>query len=268
MSQTTARTDFPIRGTVGMVHVGALPGTPRAAHGPRELVAEAVREARVLRDAGFDAIIVENMHDRPYLGHGIGPEVTACMAVVAAAVRAAVEVPLGIQVLGGGACEAVSVAHAAGLDFVRVENFVFSHVADEGLMPEACAGALLRHRRAIGADRVCVFADIKKKHASHAVTADVDIAGCARAAEFFLADGVIVTGAETGVAVDEAELRTVRAATSLPVMTGSGADASSVRRLLSVADAVIVGSSVKLDGRWDRPVDPARAAAFVKAARG
>ena len=90
-----------------MVHVGALPGTPRAAHGPRELVAEAVREARLLRDAGFDAIIVENMHDRPYLGHGIGPEVTACMAVVAAAVRAAVEVPLGIQVLGGGAREAL-----------------------------------------------------------------------------------------------------------------------------------------------------------------
>ncbi|MFM8872167.1 MAG: BtpA/SgcQ family protein, partial [Phycisphaerales bacterium] len=60
MSQPTARPDSPIRGTVGMVHVGALPGTPRAAHGPRELVAEAVREARLLRDAGFDAIIVEN----------------------------------------------------------------------------------------------------------------------------------------------------------------------------------------------------------------
>jgi predicted TIM-barrel enzyme len=31
---------------------------------------------------------------------------------------------------------------------------------------------------------------------------------------------------------------------------------------------VIVGSSIKLDGRWDRPVDAVRAAAFVKAARG
>jgi predicted TIM-barrel enzyme len=135
-------------------------------------------------------------------------------------------------------------------------------------MAEACAGMLLRHRRAIGAERVAVFADIKKKHASHAVTADVDIAACARAAEFVLADGVIVTGTETGATVDEAELRAVRAATKLPVMTGSGADATSVRRLLSVADAVIVGSSIKLDGRWDRPVDAVRAAAFVKAARG
>jgi membrane complex biogenesis BtpA family protein len=256
-----------VRGTVGMVHVAALPGTPRAHLAPRAIVAEAVREACILRDAGFDAVIVENMHDRPYLGGGIGPEVTACMAVVAAAVRAAVDLPLGIQVLGGGSREALSVAHAAGLDFVRAENFVFSHVADEGLMAEAAAGPLLRHRRAIGADRVAVYADIKKKHAAHAITADVDIAGCARAAEFFLADGVIVTGTETGAAVDERELRTVRTATRLPVMTGSGADAGTVARLLAVADAVIVGSSVKVDGRWENPVDPARAAAFVAAAR-
>jgi predicted TIM-barrel enzyme len=55
-----------------MVHVGALPGTPRAHLSPRELVAQAVREARTLREAGFDAVMIENMHDRPYLGGGIG----------------------------------------------------------------------------------------------------------------------------------------------------------------------------------------------------
>jgi membrane complex biogenesis BtpA family protein len=255
------------RGTIGMVHVGALPGTPRAHLAPAAIVSGAVREAQILRETGFDAIILENMHDRPYLGGGIGPEVTACMAVVAAAVRRAVDMPLGIQVLGGGSREALSVAHAAGLEFVRAENFVFSHVADEGLMAEAAAGPLLRHRRAIGADRVAVLADIKKKHAAHAITSDVDVAGCARAAEFFLADGVIVTGTETGAAVDDAELRSVRGATRLPLLTGSGADAGSVGRLLAVADAVIVGSSVKVDGRWENPVCPERASAFVMAAR-
>lgn len=257
-----------LRGTVGMVHVGALPGTPRGGLPPAALAAQAVAEACALADAGFDAVMVENMHDRPYLGAGIGPEVTASMAVVAAAVRAAVRVPVGIQVLGGGSREALSVAHAAGLDFVRAENFVFSHVADEGLMAEAAAGPLLRHRRAIGADRVLVFADIKKKHASHAITADVGIAAAARAAEFFLADGVVVTGSETGAAVDERELAAVRAATRLPVLVGSGADAAGVARLLAVADAVIVGSSVKEDGRWENPVCPRRAAEFVRAARG
>ena len=256
-----------LRGIVGMVHVGALPGTPRAHQAPRALVEHAVREARTLRDAGFDAIIIENMHDRPYLGGGIGAEITACMSAVSAAVRAAVEMPVGIQILGGGSREALAVAHATGLDFVRAENFVFAHVADEGLMTEAAAGPLLRFRKAIGADRVAIFADIKKKHAAHAITADVDIAGCARAAEFFLADGVIVTGTETGAAVDERELSAVRGATTLPVMTGSGADASSVARLLSMADAVIVGSFVKEDGRWENQVCPQRAAEFAQAAR-
>ena len=255
------------RGIVGMVHVGALPGTPRAHLAPAGIVAQAVREARTLREAGFDAVMIENMHDRPYLGGGIGPEVVACMAAVAAAVRAAVDAPVGIQVLGGGSREALAVAHATGLDFVRAENFVFAHVADEGLMAEAAAGPLLRYRKAIGAERVSIHADIKKKHASHAVTADVDVAGCARAAEFFLADGVIVTGTETGAAVDERELAAVRAATRLHVMTGSGADAGSVARLLAAADAVIVGSSIKEGGRWENPVCPRRAGEFAQAAR-
>ena len=54
-----------------------------------------------------------------------------------------------------------------------------------------------RFRRSIGTDceernPFLVLADIKKKHSSHAITADV--AETARAAEFFRADGVIVTG--------------------------------------------------------------------------
>ncbi len=256
-----------MQGIVGMVHVGALPGTPRASASPAEVVAAVVSEARTLEQAGFDAIIIENMHDRPYLRDGIGPEITACMTAVGAAVRAAVSVPIGIQVLGGGAFEALAVAHATGLDFVRCENFVFSHVADEGLMDRALAGPLLRYRRAIGADRVMVVADIKKKHASHALTADLDVAAFARAAEFFLADAVVVTGTETGAPVSMDDLRRTRAATTLPVLVGSGADPSHVGELLGVADAVIVGSWIKVDGDWTKPVDPARAAEFVRAAK-
>ncbi|MFN9969361.1 MAG: BtpA/SgcQ family protein, partial [Phycisphaerae bacterium] len=78
-----------------MVHVRALPGTPFAPKGDMRAWLDtvektAVSEAKVLVDAGFDAVMIENMHDRPYLGGGIGPEVAACMAAVAAAVRAAV----------------------------------------------------------------------------------------------------------------------------------------------------------------------------------
>ncbi|KAG8297609.1 hypothetical protein J6590_031652 [Homalodisca vitripennis] len=140
------------------------------------------------------------MHDVPYLPVSkMGPEVTSCMTAVCSAVRATLSsnISCGVQVLAGGNKEALAIALAAGLDFIRVEGFVFSHIADEGLM-NACAGDLLRYRRHIGANNVKIFTDIKKKHCAHAITSDVSIEETAKAAEFFLSDGLIVTGTATG----------------------------------------------------------------------
>src|SRR5262249_56815194 len=128
---------------------------------------------------------------------------------------------LGGRVRGGAGGGGRAVAPAAGAGFGRAGGFVFAHVADEGLI-ESSAGALLRSRRAIGAEDVKVFVDVKKKHAAHAVTADVSIEETAHAAEFFLADGVIVTGTATGRPADPAEVRAVRAAVGIPVLVGSG----------------------------------------------
>src|SRR5262247_2199728 len=141
------------RALIGMVHVGALPGSPAAHHPVERLIEHAVAEARAYRDAGFAAVAIENMHDRPYLKGGVGPEVTAAMAVIAREVKRETGLPLGIQVLAGANLEALAVAHACGAEFVRVEGFVFAHVADEGVI-QASAGELLRFRRAIGAERV------------------------------------------------------------------------------------------------------------------
>lgn len=253
---------------IGMVHVGALPGTPNASVGIEGLVLEAVREARILRDAGFGAIMIENMHDAPYVHGAQGPEIVAAMTRVGIAVRQAVpDVSLGVQVLSGGAKEALAIALSIGAAFVRVENFVFAHVADEGLLERAEAGPLLRYRKAIGAEAIEVFADIKKKHASHAITADVSIGEAVEAAMFFGADGVIVTGSATGKATDIKDVEAAKKSARKPVLVGSGATAANVGALLGPADGVIVGSSIKVDGVWSNPVDPARAAAFVRSAR-
>ena len=254
------------RSLIGMIHVPALPGTPRAEKSVPELLEIVSSEAETLKNAGFDAILVENMHDRPYLNSAAPPEVTATLAVVAAAARSVSGLPTGVQVLAGANREALAVALAAGLDFIRAEGFVFAHVADEGLIG-AGAAELLRYRRKIGAEHVKVFADIKKKHASHAITADVDIAETAKAAEFFLADGVIVTGTATGEEAPLGDLQAVNTATTLPVLVGSGVTATNIGDYLKNADAVIVGSSIKQAGRWENPIDPGRASALVEAAR-
>jgi uncharacterized protein len=253
------------RALIGMIHLEALPGTPSSARSVSAIAAHAVDEARAFHAAGYDGVAIENMHDRPYLKRAVGPEVVSAMTAAALAVRGAVPLPLGIQVLAGANREALAVAHAAGAVFVRVEGFVFAHVADEGLI-EADAGELLRYRRAIGATGVAVFADIKKKHAAHALTADVDLVETARAAELFLADGVVVTGTSTGRETDPGEVAAVADAVHIPVLVGSGVTPDNVARYPR-AGALIVGSWVKRDGLWSNPLDPSRLETLARAFR-
>jgi membrane complex biogenesis BtpA family protein len=249
---------------IGMVHVGALPGTPAASLSMDALVEAALADAHVYRDAGFDAVLIENMHDVPYV-RDPGPEIVAALVRLSCEVRS-LGLPAGVQILAGANREAVAVALAAGLDFARVEGFVYAHVADEGLI-EACAGDLLRYRRRIGAEHVAIFADIKKKHSAHAITADVGIAETARSAEFFGADGVVVTGTRTGVAPDPADVRAVCEAVGVPVLIGSGITAANLRELRPLANGFIVGSAAKTDGHWAKPVCPQRASHLAKAFR-
>jgi membrane complex biogenesis BtpA family protein len=252
------------RALIGVIHLQALPGTPANKLDIADIISIAVDEARMYKDAGLHGIVIENTHDRPYLKASVGPEIVAAMSVIGAEVRrAAVDLPLGIQVLAGANTNALAVALACGAAFVRVEGFVFAHVADEGLI-ESSAGSLLRYRRAIGADHIRVFADVKKKHSAHAITADVDIVETAKAAEFFSVDGVIVSGIATGEPAQPAEVADVAQAVSVPTLVGSGISAENISRFPN-ADAFIVGSSVKRDGLWSNPIDLERTRGLVRA---
>ena len=251
------------RALIGAIHTGGLPGTPNAARGVDAIAEECAAEAQMYAAAGFHGVVIENTHDRPYIKGSVGPEIAAALAVIGYSVRRASGLPLGVQVLAAANQSALAVAHACGAHFVRVEGFVFAHVADEGLI-ESSAGQLLRYRRMIGANDILIFADIKKKHSAHAITADVDLAETARAAEFFLADGVIVTGVSTGRPADPGEVRSVSQAVKVPTLVGSGITVENIREYAN-ADAFIVGSSVKRDGVWSGPLDEARVRALSRA---
>jgi hypothetical protein len=184
------------------------------------------------------------------------------MAVVGYEVKQATGLRCGVQILAAANKEALGAAQAAGLDFVRAEGFVFGHVADEGYI-DGSAADLLRYRRQIGADDILVLTDVKKKHSSHAITADVDIVETAHAAEFFLSDGVIVTGVATGTAASLEELKQVKQAVDIPVLVGSGVTQENVDQYLAVADALIVGSYFKYNGHWAKGVEFERVKTFM-----
>jgi membrane complex biogenesis BtpA family protein len=251
------------RALIGVVHLQALPGTPANKLDVAAITSIAIEEALQYEDAGLHGVMIENTHDRPYLKANVGPEITAAMAVISAEVRRATRLPIGIQILAGANSSALAVALASGASFVRVEGYVFAHIADEGLI-EGSAGALLRYRRAIGADHIRVFADVKKKHSAHAITADVDIVETARAAEFFVVDGVIVSGLATGQPAEPEEVNSVGRAVSVPTLVGSGITPENIVHYPE-ADAFIVGSAVKKDGLWSNPIDLNRTRALVQA---
>ena len=247
---------------IGVIHVGALPGTPRSSNSVAELVSQARQEARIYKESGVDGVIVENMHDVPYLRGEVGPEIVAALTAIATEVKSECESPVGIQILAGANIEAMAVAHAAALDFIRAEGYAYAHVADEGFIQSSAAN-LLRYRKMIGSERVQVWADVKKKHAAHAITADVSLGETAETVEFMGADCVIVSGSATGKPPSLGDIREAKAHCKLPVFLGSGITKDNIAEFYNEADGFIVGSSFKIDGRWSNTIDPSRVENFL-----
>ena len=249
---------------IGMVHLQALPGSPGWGGSMEAVLGAALRDAERLLGGGCDALMLENMGDLPFLAGRVEPETVAAAARVTSRV-VALGAPTGIQLLAGANREALGVALACGCGFVRAEAFAYAHVADEGLL-EASAGPLLRARAALGAAkgprRVEVWADVQKKHAAHALTRDLSLEELARGNAFCGADALIVTGSRTGSSTSLQDL-SQSARAGLPVIVGSGvtpADAADLAR--AGAQGLIVGTWLKEQGDWRRPVDEARVRAL------
>jgi len=249
---------------IGMLHIQALPGTPGNIMNMKQIIEHTLREADIYTTAGIKTLMIENMHDTPYLNRNVGPEITACMSVLAYELCRKFDIDLGVQILAGANKDAMAVALSSGAKFIRAEGFVYSHIADEGFM-DSCAGELLRYRKTIGAEHVKIVTDIKKKHSSHAITSDVSIVETAKAAEFFKADGVIITGESTGLTANVSELIAVKQNCNIPVLIGSGITAENLPTYLKHADSLIIGSSFKEGGIWYNEISVPRVNEVVKA---
>ena len=86
-------------------------------------------------------------------------------------------------------------------------------------------------------------------------------------AEFFLVDGVIVTGSRTTEPPDVADLQRVKSAAKVPVLIGSGMTAENVGIYLPRADGFIVGSTFRQAGKFLGNLDPKRVNEFMAAFR-
>ncbi|KAI6650514.1 hypothetical protein LOD99_7565 [Oopsacas minuta] len=252
---------------IAMIHTLPLPGSPLYRRSLDKIISQASKEAEIYCKHGVDCLMVENMHDRPYLHTKVSPETVSAMTRICLAIKSRIgsAIPMGIQVLSAANKEALAIAKCCELQFIRAEGFVYSHVADEG-WTDSCAASLLRYRQVIGAENIQIYTDIKKKHASHAVTHDLDIVEVAKGAEFFLSDGLILTGISTGQPASVEEFEKLRAYSNLPIFIGSGVNQVNIS-LFEKATGLIVGSHFKKDGVWYNEVDEGRVREFMKIAK-
>src|SRR5438477_6268094 len=255
---------LPKKFLAAMVALLPLPGAPRYAGEDERIIAQALSDLDHYKDAGVDAIVLENSHDLPYIKPPLPIAAVELMKRIAREIRRRFDLPIGIQILEAANETALEIAQAADLDFLRVEGYVFAHVGGAGLI-EGCAGQLLRKRKALGCEHIKVFADVKKKHCAHALTSDLDIVDEVEQAEFFLVDGIIVTGRRTTEPPEPAELRRVKQNARVPVLIGSGMTAENIKTYFPLADGFIVGSTFREAGQFLGALEPKRSDAFMRA---
>src|SRR5262245_565914 len=251
--------------TIGVLHVPALPGSPRNQLAFPAIVDWVLKDADALSRGGVDAFILENFGDAPFYPHRVPPHTVAFMTAIGREIRQSFNQPLGINVLRNDAESAIAVASAVPAEFIRVNIHTGARVTDQGLI-EGTAHETLRYRKLLNSN-IRIFTDVDVKHSAPVATRRLQD----EVEEIISrggADAVIVTGAGTGKETAFEDLRMAKeAAGSATVFAGSGVNIENVEAVFRVADGVIVGTALKHDGITTNPVDVDRVRALMELVR-
>ncbi len=258
---------------IGVIHLPSLPGAPGTGGTEPAISLQkagliAVREALALKKAGFDGIILENFGDAPFFPTQVPTETVVAFSVIAAAVREAVSLPLGINVLRNDARSALAIAAVTGADFIRVNVLSGVMATDQGII-EGKAYELLRERDRLNARHVAILADVHVKHAK-SLSSDSLMLGIEETSGRGGADAVIITGSTTGRApAREDLLEATRAAAKcgVPLYVGSGIDPETMKSLPERTIRMIVGSTLRRGGKAGAPLDAKRIRSFIDSYR-
>ncbi len=248
---------------IAMIALRALPGSPLYDGDDQKIIDQALDDLTHYKKANVDSIAIENDGDLPYMKPPLNEDAFNLTLEICKEIRKRFEKPIGIQILENDYEASLRIAHEADLDFLRIEKYVFAHLGGAGII-EACSGPLLRLRKELNCEHIKIFTDVKKKHCSHGMTDDLDITDEVKQAEFFLVDGVIVTGKFTGSQPNIDDLKKVKSTTDLPVLIGSGMTPENIDSFFPLADGFIVGSTFRREGKFMERLDYKRLERFMK----
>ena len=247
----------------GMVHLGALPGSPKYKSNNEEIINNALKDAESLISSGVDGIIVENYGDWPFTNKTNLSQIMLQSIASYEVKKKYPDIPLGVNVHYNAFQEEAHLASVIDADFIRVEVFVDTVVYDGGILYPV-SGDILRLRTALRG-KFLIFADVHPKHTQLIVPKT--IADSVHGAEKAMADAIIVTGKETGSQTPISAIKEAKEVVDLPIFAGSGVTLENVLNTLKVADGIIIGSYFKYGGNVFNSVEKSRVVEFMEEVR-
>ena len=248
---------------IGMVHLPASPGQPQSFNqAPLEVLVKNVqKDVQALLAGGIDGLLFCNESDLPYTTR-VDQEVGAWAAYFIGEMKSQMDKPYGVNLLWDPIAS-IEAASASGASFVR-EVMCGSFASDMGLLaPDPALVAQTRIR--LKAEHVALFTNIVPEFAS--ALEGRTVAQRAKAAEYFGFDAILISGPVAGVPFSNEDLLAAKeTAKKIPVFANTGVNATTIADTLKIADGVIAGSSMKVDGKTFNPVDPKRVIELVTAA--
>lgn len=265
--ETIFSTSKPV---IGMVHLKPLPGSPgyRSNSGMKAIIDTALEDAERLLEGGVDGLQIENQGDWPFLKpDDIGAETVAAVTSAVTHLKHCCGLPMGINIHLNGVCQALAVAAATECQWVRAFELANAYVSSSGII-EAAGPRALRYRRFLESENnIAIFGDFHVKHGSHQLVVEKSLTEQAHDVVAALADGIIITGTETGRPPLYEEIVAIRKAVSVPLMIGSGLTLQNVEKIVPLVDGAIVGSYFKADGVLSNSVDVLRVKSFMQVVR-
>ena len=246
---------------IAMLHLDALPGDPyyNDTLGMNNIIENARKDLHALQNGGVDAIMFSNEFSLPYLTD-VKCETVAAMAYIIGALSSEIKIPFGVNVLWD-AKKSIDLAKAVGATFVR-EIFTGVYGSDFGVW-NTNVGETIRHQVRIDAKDIKLLFNIVPEAAAY--LGDRTIESIAKSTVFNnRPDALCVSGLTAGTETDSKILKRVKdTVPNTVVIANTGVRPSNVIEQLTIADAAIVGTTFKFDGKFENHVDEKRVSEFM-----
>lgn len=250
---------------LGMVHCLPLPSTPNFSGDCKLIIEQALQDAKALKEAGVDGIMIENMGDTPF-GEKLNIAQITALSAVAGIISQEVDLPIGIDAAFNDYETSIALTKIIGGSFVRIPVFVDTVEFYGGIM-NPVARDCMYYRKALQAENIKILADIQVKYTNMLIK-DVPIEQSAIIAQACGADAIIVTGTHTGSETPIELIRRAKSVVNIPVIVGSGATNLNIADQLDIADGAIIGSGLKEGGVITNPINLEKAKQVVNANKG